>query len=285
MATYNLMIQPTAVGSAVGYAKTGSLFDLFQKDVFDCLISQLSISDLRSLVLSCKSFYQRISQLQMIEQVIRPYQKQLTSLLIKLGIPTLGFMLQHRYSFDGEKQIDLTQLRRRDYFFCKALENVFQNSIKTRKCTLLEEYTDDQDDNEEDSQSVRFRIASALFEDLQGLNTDDVPPAIAAELGTSKLTEEDISLFKGTYTDMDEDSGIVAIPFRGVMWLCSKVYLERCCAPRRGADVLGVATGLWGNESTFSMYWYEDVVVLVDVRGEKKEGITEELPWSSDIRC
>eukprot|EP00746_Dinoflagellata_sp_MGD_P092863 gnl/MRDRNA2_/MRDRNA2_36732_c0_seq1.p1 gnl/MRDRNA2_/MRDRNA2_36732_c0~~gnl/MRDRNA2_/MRDRNA2_36732_c0_seq1.p1 ORF type:complete len:489 (-),score=76.28 gnl/MRDRNA2_/MRDRNA2_36732_c0_seq1:254-1720(-) len=213
----------------------------------------------------------------------------------------LGLVLQNRYSFDGQSLINPWHLRGRDRFAYEAFELLGAGLPEVSSCKVVHETVINDSPREclesglHGCRTVRFRVAREV-------TCSDTDCDEALELGM--LSPDDMlcpdDVLNHTYMELDDDLKHEFWPFRGVIWACDHNYMdthflqfganseqvaddgddEVCEEASSGSSGSNFEGPLWGNQSTFALFWYKNAVLLSPVL---RKGACSTLRWASDI--
>jgi hypothetical protein len=206
-----------------------------------------------------------------------------------------GFVLQHQYSFDGQKTLPLSQLRGRDRLLVDALQRAVDTGsagLSVLECTVAAEQAQEGAKYPEDLIPRRYRVCQTVSGQIEwpydarndmGDYSDwrvIFSPALAAKSKASipanvrqflpscaHLRSDLRSILEETNHDNDDEEGNRRLywPFWGVMWLSDATLLLPHARLCRGFSDTRRETDLWGNDVMFEIFYYKSAVLMVEL--------------------
>lgn len=249
------------------------LFHLIGSDMLQWIISFLDLQSIARLGRTCKAL--SMSPVAMLLLFLRHRKDSLISETRDRSFHRLGHVLRHQYAFNGGSEVPLGHIRGCDAIVVAAMAQTFGlGSVSTARCFVRYET-----DHEEgwrvlgtkifQMQVLRAQLIEEIDENKQGWNqsTYKLPPELIHLLPPGRpneLTDDFRYRLQSTQTEWDNsyDSDWFW-PFFHTVWLTTEEELIAKKPSRVLAD--GSLEYMWGNASTFDMWWYKDTALLVEV--------------------
>lgn len=203
---------------------------------------------------------------------------ELKTLLQEKRLRDAGFLLHHDYSFDGRPHMDFRRLVGRDRTLWLALE-LLGLELQVREVKLVHEVLDN-DDGEPTQRKCRVAeevqyvdghpLDWLLLDDEQDLWSDgelrvELTKDAADFFRVKKLRAADAhKVVFFARTDWD-DAHVGFWPVMGCLWCISR---DKLLHKFRSSSFEGVEDELWGNEGTFSIYWYKAAALMARIRAD-----------------
>lgn len=299
IATYNIMAYPEP--SPLVSSSTSEVYlERLPREILSLIVDRMDTPSLLEFSRTSKSIHEKFgSNGYLLARSVRPYLPTLVAGLKLRNETSIGFLLQHRYSLDGREELDPAVLRGRDAYLAECFKILFPGRpMSLRECRLVEEYSIN------NKSPIEYMIATGVrtpntfdYADFYGEDDDtdnseeevEVPSHLLPLVGQNTLRRKELRTLNRTFFDFDGLVPIDKVPFRGVFWTSSGPYLSEYCRPRREqaengkpVEKEGALCHLWGNESTFDIYWYRDIVLIVKVLDDSEVDL-KKMTWSQGV--